>query len=181
MVGLGSAQEYPVDVPEDLQSRIHGHFFSPVKTFSSLLPSNPSFAGYDPLSNMLIVVRKADQEDTLDDLLVDFDPPMNQWAETNEAAGSWYLLAHSGEEGHISRKTGEADELMFKIRASYSARERSDLAYTIDAVSAGSSRTRLDSHITVPLEKPVNIGSYKTADGVEIPIEVTVHSKEIYK
>lgn len=178
---MRSEKAFDVETPAELQEWVRGPLMDVRKTLRDMgvkWSDERDFAGFDPVSDWLVVLANETNLDSVEELFRTLDdrdivPPI--WIETNPEAGGWGLASRSGESAEIRRSSGNlADSLLFRSEATQGADGLIfDLHYTLDVVAGDAKIGKLEAATTLMKDKPQVIGSGTAPDGNEVKIIVT--------
>jgi hypothetical protein len=133
------------------------------------------FAGFDPVSEHLLIITHDEGVDTIEEVFSGFTsyPGPCQWVATNPEAGGWHLTTLSGEKSTVARRKGGETELLFETELTVGNSDTtSELSYEL---KPGKGKL-MKSSTTLTRDVPREAGSFTAADGREVKVILTAGS-----
>ncbi len=168
-----------VDVPEVARECLRGSVLD-FRPYLAAIENCPAleqgdFAGFDPVSQHLLVIASPAAAEKFDDFFgCLYDPPLpGLWIETNREAGAWGLTLRSGEKCSLEKRKGKRPVQTFTIEASgghYQAPV--ELEYKMNIGPGGEGL--LEAKTILPLDVFQEIGSFALPGGEEKKVVVKV-------
>jgi hypothetical protein len=167
-----------IEAPENLRNSVRGRFKDAkgfLRHYGVALKSPDSFAGYDPLLSVLVVIGEERDHETCRQITAGLGGHQyrNLQVDASLGADSFGLVCQAGMKSRITRAKGEVEDLVFEVEPGW-GEESLDLIYGLDVTWEGRAPQRFASKAKFVLGAAKGIGRYRLPGGEEREVTLSV-------
>lgn len=168
-----------IQAPENLRDSVRGRFKDAtayLRHYGVALKSPGSFAAYDPLLSVLVVIGDQNDHDLCQKITADLD----SWKYQNLQVcasfdpSSFGFLCQAGMKASIAlKRSGEKEDLSFEVAPGWGEKNL-DLTYALDTAIKGRAPQKFASTENFILGEPKTVGRYRLPDASERKVILSV-------
>lgn len=167
-----------IEAPENLRDSVRGRFMDAkgfLRHHGVALRSPGSFAGYDPLLSVLVVIAAESDHDICRKITAASDGYQDQNLQIDASVGpsSFGFACQAGMKALISHRKGEVEDLAFEVEPGW-GEKKLDLSYTLDMTLEERAPQRFSSTANFTLGVGQAIGRYRLSGGEEREVTLSV-------